>query len=122
MSGDNYRQLFSEHFGYVSSNRKFKLGTPLVISGRIGNGKSALASALASWGIEQLEGLDGGKPVCVLTHYVGCSVHSKSHINFVRRSLVALKAAFAIEKVPEMHAHLSLFIIACNISELESND
>ena len=66
--------------------------------GRTGAGKSALAAHLAQWARGQLEGLDDGKPICVLTHHVGCSVQSRSHVHFVRRALIALKATFGIEK------------------------
>ena len=100
VAGENYRQLFSEHFGYVpcATGRKFQLGTPLVISTRVGGGKSAVSAHLCTWATEQLEALNTGKPICVLSHHVGCSVQSKSHLHFVRRVLNALKVTFHIEK------------------------
>jgi tetratricopeptide (TPR) repeat protein len=98
VAGEPYRNSFASHFGYTAGSRKMELGTPLLISGRTGAGKSALAAHLAQWARGQLEGLDDGKPICVLTHHVGCSVQSRSHVHFVRRALIALKATFGIEK------------------------
>ena len=46
-----YVDLFSEHFGYeqITTSRKHKLGSPLLISGVTGSGKSTIASALVEW-------------------------------------------------------------------------
>ena len=98
VAGDAYVNAFSDHFGYEPGERQFKLGTPLLIAGPTGAGKSTVAAALASWGREKLHVCADGKPVCVISHHIGCTVQSKSHFAFVRRALAALKTTFDIEK------------------------
>lgn len=93
-----YINAFSDHFGYQAGERAFKLGTPLLLSGPTGAGKSTMSAAIASWARDRLEESADGKPVLVLVHHVGCTVQSKSHLAFVRRALGALKMTFSIEK------------------------
>ena len=54
VAGEPYVDTFSDHFGYEAGERQFKLGTPLVICGATGAGKSATVAALANWAREQL--------------------------------------------------------------------
>ena len=99
VGADAYINAFSDHFGYEPGERQFKLGTPLLVSGPSGAGKSTLSAGLAAWAREKLEvHADDGAKVCVLVHHVGCTIHSKSHLTFVRRALGALKMTFGIEK------------------------
>ena len=98
VAGDAYISTFADHFGYEAGERQFKLGTPLLISGPTGAGKSATCAALANWARERLEAAAEGKPVCVLVHHVGCTVQSRSRRAFTRRALTALKMTFNIKK------------------------
>lgn len=93
-----YINAVSDHFGYQAGERAFKLGTPMLVSGATGAGKSTIAAATAEWAREQLEQVAEGRPVLVMIHHVGCTVQSKSHVAFVRRALSALKTTFGIEK------------------------
>ena len=98
VAADSLLEAFSDHFGYQAGERAFKLGTPMLLSGPTGSGKSTMSATIAAWARERMEEVAEGKPVLVLVHHVGCTVQSKSHLAFVRRALGALKMTFSIEK------------------------
>ena len=76
-------------------------GTPLIISGESGLGKSALTAWLAdTWRRRNPDGF-------VIEHYVGCSANSGNHTGLLRRIIGEIHRRYGIEEdIPESTAEL----------------
>ena len=102
---------FSRHFGYEPTKRKHALGTPLLISGVTGCGKSTVAAALSEWGGIKLRKQAAARqqqPLCVVTYHVGSTALSTSYHAFLRTLLSQLKATFGFQKaLPEENEQLA---------------